>query len=77
MLSATNGEAVRKIPSVVRLSRLRKRKVFHMADFGPGTRLTCLSCGTQIVVVKPSASALACCGQPMVPLHASSKAADG
>ena len=30
-----------------------------------GTRLRCESCGTEIVVVKPSIGPIACCEQPM------------
>jgi desulfoferrodoxin-like iron-binding protein len=35
-----------------------------------GTRHRCETCGTEVIVVKAPDGAVACCGQPMVPVMA-------
>jgi hypothetical protein len=40
-----------------------------------GTRLRCESCGSEVLVVKPSDPELTCCGNPLSPMAGKSSAA--
>lgn len=37
----------------------------NSAAAGAGTQLACSECGTKVIVVKPSAAALSCCGKAL------------
>jgi hypothetical protein len=38
-----------------------------MAPTAVGARLRCAQCGTEIIVVKATDEAIACCSEPMAP----------